>query len=206
MAVDKSSLFVVIMLLHYKPLPATAQDVGKGYLHIERQIMLRAMSLISIFLAFFLVTACNKGSSDQQQPTAGGPGEMVNPPGSVMTPPVVVPTGGGVISGTIALDPSLASKVTETDVVYISARSADKPGPPIAAQKLENIKFPYKYTLSGADLMQGGSFQGKVNIVVRVDKDGAAGPPQPGDLEGVYSKNPATVGDQKVDIVINKAF
>lgn len=172
--------------------------------------MFKAASLISMLLAFFLVTACNQGSSGQRQPTAGGPagepGGMVNSPGPMMTPPSAAPMGGGVISGTITLDPSLASKVTETNVVYISARSVDKPGPPIAAQKLENIKFPYKYTLSSADLMQGGSFQGKVNIVVRVDKDGAAGPPQPGDLEGVYSKNPATVGDQKVDIVINKAY
>ncbi|MCI0530208.1 MAG: hypothetical protein L0Y56_22420 [Nitrospira sp.] len=181
--------------------------MGKGNLHIERQIMFRAMSLISILLAFFLVTACNKGSGDQQQPIASGPGEMVNPPGFVMTPPAAVPTGGGVISGIITLDPSLASKVTETNVVYIIARSADMPGPPVAVQQLRNIKFPYQYALSSADLMmQGGSFQGKVNIVVRVDKDGAAGPPQSGDLEGIYSKNPATVGDQKVDIVINKAF
>lgn len=149
-----------------------------------------------MLLAFFLVSACNKGNGGQQQPT--------NPN---ITPPSAAPVGGGVISGTITLDPSLASKVTETNVVYIIARSADMPGPPVAVQQLRNIKFPYQYALSSADLMmQGGSFQGMVNIVVRVDKDGAAGPLQPGDLEGVYSKNPATVGDEKVDVVINKAF
>jgi cytochrome c-type biogenesis protein CcmH len=105
------------------------------------------------------------------------------------------------------LEPSLASKVGETNVVYIIARSADMPGPPLAVQQLRNIRFPYQYTLGSADLMmQGGSFQGRVNIVVRLDRDGAAGPPQSGDMEGVYAGNPATVGDQKVDVVINKVF
>ncbi len=158
-----------------------------------------------MLLALFLATACNKGSESQQQPTAGGPAGPVSPSSPVITPATA--TGGRTISGTITLDSPLANKVGDTNVVYIIARSADMQGPPMAVQQLRDIKFPYPYTLSSADLMmQGGSFQGKVNIVVRLDKDGAAGPPQPGDLEGVYASNPATVGDQKVDIVINKAF
>lgn len=171
-------------------------------------MMFKPTGLISILLVFFLVAACNQGSSSQRQPTESGSGGMVSSSDPMsMPPPLAAPAGGGVISGTITLDPSLAGKVTETNVVYIIARSADMPGPPVAVQQLRNIKFPYPYTLSSADLMmQGGNFQGKVNVVVRVDKDGAAGPPQPGDLEGAYSQNPATVGDQNVDIVINKAF
>jgi len=169
--------------------------------------MFKVTRVISMLLALFLATACSKGSESPQQPTAGGPAGLVNPGSPVMTPPPAMATGGGTISGTITLDSSLASKAEDTNVVYIIARSADMPGPPMAVQQLRDIKFPYPYTLSSADLMmQGGSFQGRVNIVVRLDKDGAAGPPQPGDLEGVYASNPATVGDQKVDIVINKAF
>jgi cytochrome c-type biogenesis protein CcmH len=162
---------------------------------------LKIIKLISIVLALLLTMACNKESGGGPSSPASSP-----PSGSMMQHPPLAP-GGGTISGTISIDPPLASKVTETNVIYITARSADMPGPPMAAQKLENIRFPYHYTLSSADLMmQGGNFQGRVNIVVRLDRDGAAGPPQPGDMEGVYSGNPATVGDQKVDVVINKEF
>jgi cytochrome c-type biogenesis protein CcmH len=157
--------------------------------------MLKIMKLMSVVLALFLTMACNKGSGGDP---ASGSSMSQHPP---------IGAAGGTISGTISLDPSLTSKVTETDVVYIIARSADMPGPPVAVQQIRNIRFPYPYTLSSADLMmQGGSFQGRVNIVVRLDRDGAAGPTQPGDLEGVYARNPARVGDQKVDVVINKEY
>jgi len=175
--------------------------------------MLKFIKLMSMALVLFLTIACNKGSGGEPQSPAvsasggGSVGTAGSPiPESLLPQHPPVGAGGGIITGTLMLDPSLTSKVTATNVVYITARSPDRPSPPIAAQQLRDVKFPYQYTLSAADLMQGGSFEGKVNIVVRVDRDGAAGPPQPGDLEGVYASNPATVGDQKVDVVINKEY
>ncbi len=55
-------------------------------------------------------------------------------------------------------------------------------------------------------MMPGTVLQGSLNVVVRLDRDGAAGPPQPGDMEGVYPGNPAQPGDEGVDIEINKEF
>jgi cytochrome c-type biogenesis protein CcmH len=39
-----------------------------------------------------------------------------------------------------------------------------------------------------------------------VDKDGKAGPPQEGDLEGEFEKNPTLVGGTDIEIMINKAY
>ena len=169
--------------------------------------MFKVTRLMSMLLVLFVATACSKGSGgDQPSPTVGGSGAVAGPI-SPTTPAPTIGVGGATISGTITVEPSLAGKLASSDVIYIIARSADRPGPPLAVKQVLNAKFPLQYTLSSADLMmQGASFQGKVNIVVRLDRDGAAGPPQPGDLEGVFAGNPPTVGDHKVDIVINKMF
>ena len=167
--------------------------------------MFKMTRLMSMLLILFISTACNKGSGDAQQ-SAQGRSRAVAGPINPMTPPPPTTIAGGTISGTITVESSLTSKLAETDVIYITARSVERPTPPLAVKQLRNVRFPYQYTLSSADLMQGGSFQGKVNIVVRVDRDGVAGPPQPGDMEGVFAGNPATVGDQRVDIVINKMY
>ena len=42
-----------------------------------------------------------------------------------------------------------------------------------------------------------------VSIIARLDKDGSAGPAQPGDIEGEYAKNPTMVGAKNVEIVLN---
>ena len=169
--------------------------------------MFKVMRLMSMLSVLLVAIACSKGSGgDQPSPPVGGSGAVAGPI-SPMTPPPPAGVAGETISGTITVAPSLAGRLASGDVIYIIARDADRPGPPLAVQQVLNAQFPLHYTLSSADLMmQGANFQGKVNIVVRLDRDGAAGPPQPGDMEGVFAGNPATVGDQKVDIIINKMF
>ena len=44
---------------------------------------------------------------------------------------------------------------------------------------------------------------GVVAIIARLDKDGHAGPAQPGDIEGEYAKNPTMVGAKDVAILLN---
>jgi len=119
--------------------------------------------------------------------------------------------GGGkgnklTISGTITVDPALAPKVAPTDRLFIIARRVEG-GPPLAVQKIAGPQFPLRYWLTQDDVMIPGiEFKGEANILARLDKDGQAGPPQAGDLEGTFQGNPAKVGDQQVDIVINKLY
>lgn len=114
------------------------------------------------------------------------------------------PTPGN-IAGTISIDPGLADKVNPSATLFIVARQADVPfGPPLAVQKIQSPEFPFSYTLSGEDVMRPGTpFQGKITVKARLDGDGVVGT-QPGDLEGQYEKNPATVGqDEAVDIIFD---
>jgi cytochrome c-type biogenesis protein CcmH len=172
--------------------------------------MFKGAVVLPVCLLLFAPLACNQRSGNEQDLASRGAEAAIeesNP--EAFSHPTVPGFGAisGTISGTITVAPSLVSKLSEKDVVYIIARSADQPGPPVAVQQVKDIRFPYQYSLGPADLMmQTGLFQGKMNVVVRLDRDGAAGPPQPGDMEGVYLGNPAEVGDQNVDILINKEF
>ena len=114
------------------------------------------------------------------------------------------PTPGN-IAGIIAVDPGLADKVNPSATLFIIARKSDVPfGPPLAVQRIQSPEFPFAYTLSGEDVMRPGTpFQGKITVKAKLDADGTVGT-QPGDLEGQYGKNPATVGQtEAVDITLN---
>lgn len=114
------------------------------------------------------------------------------------------PTPGN-IAGTISVDPRLADKVNPSATLFIVARKADVPfGPPLAVQKIQSPELPFAYTLSGEDVMRPGTpFQGKVTVKATLDADGTVGT-QPGDLEGQYAKNPATVGqDEAVNMTLD---
>lgn len=110
---------------------------------------------------------------------------------------------GAAIMGMISIDPSLQSQLRPTDTLFIIAKK--DVGPPLAVKKIPNPTFPYAYALTAENVMFPGTpFQGEVKVTARVDRDGNAGPAQPGDLEGIATKNPARVGERDVDIVINK--
>ena len=137
---------------------------------------------------------------------ARGPSESVSPAqGISMVHDFEMP-----ISGVISVDGHLKNKVAKTDVLFISAYRSDMPkgfGPPLAAKRISEPKFPYHYQIGPEDLIQGGTrFLGQISVYARIDKDGDAGPVEPGDMEGHYSKNPAVPGQRGADIVIDKLY
>lgn len=115
-------------------------------------------------------------------------------------------TGGGpTISGTIKIAPALAQKAAGIPVLFIIART-ERPGPPLAVVKVARPRFPLPFTISGRNvMMQGLRFEGRVRITARLDADGNAGAPKPGDMEG---KTPGlvAVGASGVVITVDKAF
>jgi cytochrome c-type biogenesis protein CcmH len=116
--------------------------------------------------------------------------------------PVADINQGATITGLVSLSPAMQSKLQPTDVLFIIARK--DVGPPLAVKKISNPSFPVAYALTSEDVMFPGTpFQGEVRILARVDKDGGAGPAQPGDLEGAAVKTPARVGDRDVDVIID---
>jgi hypothetical protein len=102
----------------------------------------------------------------------------------------------------------LKDKIDPQAVLFIIARQAGgAAGPPLAVKKIDSPKFPLDYSL-GQDnvMMQGTPFAGKLNITVRLDKDGNPATRGAGDLTGEYKKNPVEVGTKNADIVINQAM
>ena len=111
----------------------------------------------------------------------------------------------GSIAGTVTIDPSLVSKVAPTDVLFVIVRRPSGPPRPLAALRIEHPKFPQPFEVTNADVMlQGSELKGMVAVIARLDKDGNAGPAQPGDIEGEFAKNPTMAGAKDVAIVLNR--
>jgi len=130
-------------------------------------------------------------------PTAGGAAKPV--------PTAATPSGQS-ISGTITIDAKLKVNLDPSAALFIIARPAGGPGgPPLAVKKIDKPSFPLSYTLGQENvMMQGTPFVGKINITVRLDKDGNPTTRGAGDLTGEYKKNPAEVGAKNADIVIDQ--
>ena len=115
----------------------------------------------------------------------------------------VMPDG---IQGTISIAPKLKTKHQGGGVLFIIARrAATQGGPPLAVKRIPNPTFPLSYSLGKGNMMIPGTrFEGKVNMVVRLDKDGDPLTREPGSLTGSYNKNPVEIGSQNVDIILNQ--
>ena len=121
------------------------------------------------------------------------------------TPVQADANSAGEITGKITIDPKLKDKVDSQAVLFIIARPGGSDGPPAAVKKIEHPVFPLTYSIGSENsMMQGVPLSGKLNILVRLDKDGNPMTHQPGDMVGDYKKNPATVGAHNVDIVLDQ--
>lgn len=108
------------------------------------------------------------------------------------------------ITGTITVAPALRTAVPSNGVLFVIARQGD--GPPLAVKRIANPTFPLTFGLGEEDRMVGQRpFEGEVTLVARFKRDGAAGPPGPGDIEG-RAKTPVKIGQRGIDIVLDKAY
>jgi hypothetical protein len=84
------------------------------------------------------------------------------------------------LSGTIALDPSVADKVSGPVTVFVIARDKAGKGHPILAKRLDITSFPAKFTLGSGDSMMGGTPPDTVSLEARIDLDRDAMTKEPG--------------------------
>lgn len=104
------------------------------------------------------------------------------------------------IAGTVALAPSLESRVAPADVLYVIARNA-KTNAVVAVRREEGIRFPHAFEVSSADLMmEGTAFTGPFDVTARISKTGDAIPGK-GDLEG--TARGVAVGARGVSVTID---
>jgi len=130
-------------------------------------------------------------------PASGGATKPVQP---------LAASPGQTISGTITIEPKLKAHVDPNAALFIIARPAGGPaGPPLAVKKIDKPLFPLNYSLNQENvMMQGTPFAGKIDITVRLDKDGNPTTRGSGDLTGEHKKNPAEVGAKNADVVLDK--
>lgn len=118
-------------------------------------------------------------------------------------------TGGGQvtvaeISGTVTIDHSLASRVDRDAVLFIYAKAADAPGPPLAVLRLSASSWPVSFRLDDSLAMlpsrRLSQFQ-KVVVEARISRSGQA-TAAPGDLY-VTSNAVTPSSGKKLALVIN---
>jgi len=85
--------------------------------------------------------------------------------------PMPPPSNTVMLSGTIALDPTVADKVSGPVTVFVIARDKTGKGHPILAKRLDITTFPAKFTLGPGDSMMGGTPPNTVSLEARIDLD-----------------------------------
>lgn len=137
------------------------------------------------------------------KPVAAGPAVAKAPPAgaAVAKAPAAPPTS---VTGSVALAPALAAKVTGGETLFIFARSEGGPRVPLAVVRASAHDLPMKFTLDDSQAMAPGmnlSSAQAVRVEARVSRSGNA-VPQPGDLVGTSPV--VKPGARGVNIVLDK--
>jgi len=174
----------------------------------------RSIRLGLCALGLAAALSCKKNQADKPAGLPASPEFSEGKPASLppAPPPAAKPDDETVpaapdpkttIGGTITVPPAHRKSLAPTDILFIIARRAGAPPGPggmIAVQKHAIGQFPMPFTLSSRDsMMAGRPFEGRIDITVRIDKDGDALTRKKGDLYGQVNNVP--VGTQ--DLALN---
>ena len=108
------------------------------------------------------------------------------------------------IQGKIEVSPVLAAQTKKSDSIFLIARPAEG-GPPVAVKRFSGKNYPYEFQITNQDLMiQGEVMDSPLNITARVDRDGNASTKKSGDMEGAYAKNPVSIRQDNVSVVVDR--
>lgn len=120
------------------------------------------------------------------------------------TAPAAAEASGRTIRIAVKLDPALASKLKPGTPVFVSAREAGIPGPPIAAVRISSDELPATVVLSDANSMIEGRNLSSVDEVQVVARVAFGGTPMTasGDLIGQASHRKGAPAD--LSVVIDK--
>jgi hypothetical protein len=179
---------------------------------------IRGAALAAMTLSLALA-ACSK--KDEGKPTGVPP--MANPPPAAPaatpppapTPPPAAPAPAAEpqkpadpnakITGKVILSPKMKSHVAPTDTIFLVARRVpDNPaarGTLVAVKKLSAEKLPLEFELSAADMPFGGTFDGELQLTVRVNKSGDPMMRRKGDVYGILQK--VKVGSKNVKLPLD---
>ncbi len=183
----------------------------------------RAGERTAVIVVLALATAsglgCKKNQTDRPSglPASSSAATPASTPPTPSTPPPTpapaaddetvpaAPDPSSTISGTITVPAGQRKLLSPSDVVFIIARRAGGApgmGSMMAVQKHPLGQFPMRFTLSARDSMiQGRQFAGRMDITVRIDKDGDGMTRKKGDLFG--QANNIAVGTQDLALSVD---
>lgn len=111
---------------------------------------------------------------------------------------------GQSVSGSVAIAPAIAAKLSGSETVFILARAEGGPRTPLAVIKAQARQLPMKFALDDSQAMAPGvniSSANAVLIEARVSRSGNV-IPQSGDLVGTSA--PVKPGSRDVQVVVDK--
>jgi cytochrome c-type biogenesis protein CcmH len=111
------------------------------------------------------------------------------------------------VSGTVSVDKALAARVTPGATLFIYAKAADSPGPPLAVYRIEPTSWPVSFRLDDSLAMMPArklSDFKRVIVEARLSRSGQA-IPAPGDL---YVESPVLQPSEgkKLDLIISRVI
>jgi cytochrome c-type biogenesis protein CcmH len=113
---------------------------------------------------------------------------------------------GAQLSGTVSIDARLAARVPVAATLFIYAKAADSPGPPLAVVRLSTAAWPVSFRLDDSMAMipsrRLSQFE-RVVVEARISRTGQA-TPSPGDLYGTSPAVRPLAGGQKLVLLINR--
>jgi cytochrome c-type biogenesis protein CcmH len=119
--------------------------------------------------------------------------------------PAGVPAGAAELSGTVTIDSSVAARVQPDATLFIYAKAADAPGPPLAVYRTNAATWPVSFKLDDSMAMMPSrrlSQFDRVIVEARISRTGNAAPSS-GDLYATSAVLSPTAG-KKVALVINR--
>jgi cytochrome c-type biogenesis protein CcmH len=123
---------------------------------------------------------------------------------STAAPQAASKVAPGTVPVRVTIAPALAGQVAPGTPLFVLARDPTNPGPPLAAKRLADAKFPLEVVLTDADAMaEGRTVSGakQLTIVARFSKSGMP-MASSGDLYGEVRYDPAT--GKPVELTIDK--
>ena len=135
-----------------------------------------------------------------QQPLAAASQQSKAPPKEAKATPIQS------VSGSVAVSPDIAAKVSGTETVFIFARAERGPRVPLALVRVTARQLPMKFALSDMHAMAPGvnlSSADAVRIEARISRSGNA-TPQSGDLVG--TSGVVAPGASDVNVVVNRVL
>lgn len=106
------------------------------------------------------------------------------------------------VAGVLTLDPKLRSKVGAQDTVFVTAKSPDGSGPPLAVKRFKGADLPIEFQLDDSAAIMPGrviSQFAEVQVSAKVSKTGDAGP-QKGDIISAPVNAKLGAGNLKLEL------